>query len=86
MSCSADRPACPPAENAITFVNGAQRRFPPVHLTVEAGIVDHDTRRRRQAHGELLVEIAEDLRRCLIGQVQVPEHLTADHDRHTEER
>ena len=45
-----------------------------------------DAGRRREADGELLVDVGEDLAARLVAQVEVAEHLAAHGDRHTEER
>lgn len=53
---------------------------------VEAGVLDRDSGCDGEARDQLLVELGE-LRPCgLLGEVEVPEHLTTDEDRHPEER
>jgi hypothetical protein len=52
---------------------------------VEAGVVDRRRRGRGQCDRQLLVDVGEHVTRLLVGEVEVPEHLAAHHDRHAEE-
>ena len=52
----------------------------------QPGVLDGDAGRPCQADDELLVDVGEDFRRSLVGEVQVAEHLVAHADRDPEER
>ena len=56
------------------------------HPRVQPRVLDRDAGRDSERHDELLVDVAERVVRALVGQVQVPEDLTADRDGHPEER
>ena len=56
------------------------------HPGVQTGVLDGDAGGAGQGDHELLVDVAEHLGRCLVGQVQVAEDLVADPHGHAEER
>ncbi len=56
------------------------------HPRVQPCVLDRDAGCDSECHHELLVDVAERVLRALVGEVQVPEDLTAHGDGHSEER
>ena len=76
----------PRSDGLDDVVNGGECGVAPTHPPEQAGVLDDDPGGGGEAGYQLLVEIGEGLRRRLVGQIQVPEHLTPGDDRHAEER